>query len=94
MARKSHKMSLFTLIMISSAFTVSIRNLPTEAETGLHMIFFALIAAIGFFIPVALVSAELATGWPKQGGIYVWVKEAFGDRCGFVSIWLQWNYMI
>ncbi len=94
MAKKSHKMSLFTLIMISSAFTVSIRNLPTEAETGLHMIFFALIAAIGFFIPVALVSAELATGWPKQGGIYVWVKEAFGDRWGFVSIWLQWNYMI
>ena len=94
MAKKSHKMSLFTLIMISSAFTISVRNLPTEAETGMHMIFFALIAAIGFFIPVALVSAELATGWPKQGGIYVWVKEAFGDRFGFVSIWLQWTYMI
>ncbi|MBD3232064.1 amino acid permease [Candidatus Dependentiae bacterium] len=94
MKNKSHKISLFTLIMISSALTVSIRNLPTEAETGMHMIFFALVAAIGFFIPVALVSAELATGWPKQGGIYVWVKEAFGDRWGFVSIWLQWTYMI
>lgn len=94
MARKNHKISLFTLIMISAAFTVSVRNLPTEAETGMHLIFFALVAAIGFFIPVALVSAELATGWPKQGGIYVWVKEAFGDRFGFVSIWLQWNYMI
>ncbi len=94
MTKPSRKMSLFTLIMISSAFTISVRNLPTEAVTGMHLIFFALIAAIGFFIPVALVSAELATGWPKQGGIYVWVKEAFGERWGFVGIWLQWNYMI
>ncbi|MFH1643911.1 MAG: amino acid permease [bacterium] len=94
MAKRSNKMSLFTLIMISSAFTISVRNLPTEAETGMHMIFFALIAAIGFFIPVALVAAELATGWPKQGGIYVWVREAFGDRLGFASIWFQWSYMI
>ena len=91
---RPHKISLFTLIMISSAFVISVRNLPMEAETGMHMIFFGLLAVIGFFIPVALISAELATGWPKQGGIYVWVKEAFGDRWGFVSIWLQWNYMI
>jgi len=92
--KPKHKINLFTLIMISSAIVVSIRNFPTEAETGLHMIFFALVAAIGFFVPVALVSAELATGWPKQGGIYAWVKEAFGDRLGFVGIWLQWTYMI
>ena len=89
-----HKISLFTLMMISSAFVISIRNFPMEAETGLHMIFFGLIAVIGFFLPVALISAELATGWPKQGGIYAWVKQAFGDRFGFVSVWLQWNYMI
>jgi len=88
------KMSLFTLVMISSALTISVRNFPTEAETGMHMIFFALFAAIFFFIPVSLVAAELATGWPKQGGVYVWIKEAFGDRLGFVGIWLQWSYMI
>ncbi len=80
--------------MISSAFVISIRNLPLEAETGFHIIFFALLAAIGFFIPVALVSAELATGWPKQGGVYVWIKQAFGDRLGFAGIWLQWTYML
>jgi amino acid transporter len=37
-----------------------------------------------------LVSAELASGWAKQGGIYVWVKEAFGKKMGFLAIWLQW----
>ncbi|MBW3016215.1 APC family permease [Candidatus Woesearchaeota archaeon] len=88
------KISLFTLVMISSALVISTRNFPTEAETGMHMIFFALVAAIGFFIPVALVSAELATGWPRHGGIFAWLKEAFGERFGFVGSWLQWTYMM
>lgn len=35
-------------------------------------------------------SAELASGWAKQGGIYIWVKEAFGKQTGFLAIWLQW----
>ena len=64
--------------MITGAMIVSARNLPMMAEAGLHVIFFMLIAALCFFASVALVSAELATGWPKQGGVYSWVKEAFG----------------
>src|SRR3990167_3696788 len=35
-------------------------------------------------------SADLASGWPKQGGIYIWVREAFGKKAGFLAIWLQW----
>ena len=48
----------------------------------------------GFFlIPVAFVSAELATGWPPKGhgGIYIRVREALGERWGFVAIWMQWS---
>ena len=88
------KIGYFALTMISSAIVISIRNLPTLAMTGMHMIFFALVAAIFYFIPVAAVSAELATGWPKSGGIYAWIKEAFGGRWGFFAIWLQWTYMV
>ncbi|WEF19679.1 amino acid permease [Microbacterium maritypicum] len=39
-------------------------------------------------MPTALVAAELATGW--KGGIYVWVREALGNRWGFTAVWLQW----
>jgi putative glutamate/gamma-aminobutyrate antiporter len=49
-----------------------------------------LLAALVFFLPVSLVSAELATGWPKSGGVFAWVKEAFGHRTGFLAIWLLW----
>lgn len=76
--------------MITVGSVDSIRNLPATALFGSQLIFFFLLGALFFLIPCALVSAELASGWPKQGGIYVWVKQAFGERVGFLAIWLQW----
>lgn len=80
--------------MSNVAIMASLRNLPLIAEFGWSSIFFFLIVGIGFLIPCALVSAELATGWPKSGGIYVWVREAFGDRWGFFAIWMQWVHNV
>ena len=88
------KISVFKITMVTAAFIVSVRNLPMLASTGLSMIFFSLLAVITFLIPTALVSAELATGWPEKGGVYAWVREAFGERFGFLAIWLQWIQMI
>jgi len=93
MAHPQHKIGAFTLIMITSALIMTMRNMPMMAATGMQMIFFNLIAAFAFLVPVALVSAELATGWPECG-IYVWVKEAFSPRLGFLAVWLQWSQSI
>jgi len=93
MTNTQHKIGAFTLIMITSALIMTMRNMPMMAATGMQMIFFNLIAAFAFLVPVALVSAELATGWPECG-IYVWVKEAFGPRLGFLAVWLQWSQSI
>lgn len=76
--------------MINVATIGVVKNWPLIAENGFVSVFFLLIAALLFFIPVALVSAELATGWPERGGVFLWVKEAFGHRAGFLAIWLQW----
>lgn len=76
--------------MITVGSVDSIRNLPATALFGSQLIFYFIFGAIFFLIPTALVSAELASGWAKQGGIYVWVKQAFGMRMGFLAIWLQW----
>ncbi len=82
--------NVFVLAMLSLAVVVSLRNLPLTAEYGLSAIFFYAAACICFMIPYALVSAELASGWPKAGGVFIWVKEALGQRWGFLAIWLQW----
>lgn len=83
-------LNVFVLAMLSLAVVISLRNLPLTAEYGLGSIFFYCVAALIFMIPYALVSAELASGWPKAGGVYIWVREALGDRWGFFAIWMQW----
>jgi putative glutamate/gamma-aminobutyrate antiporter len=76
--------------MINVAAIGSVKNWPPIAEYGFASVFFLLFSTLIFFIPVSLVSAELATAWPKTGGVFVWVKEAFGHRAGFLAIWLLW----
>ena len=78
------------LAMINVAAIGSVKNWPTMAEYGFASVFYMLLATLIFFLPTALVSAELATGWPKSGGVFAWVKEAFGHRLGFLSIWCLW----
>jgi len=81
----------FTLVMINvAAVGGGVKNWPVLAVFGLASIAYIVLAALVFVIPVSLVSAELATGWPKAGGVFAWVKEAFGHRMGFLAIWLQW----
>lgn len=94
MTHNKKVLGFFQLVMINVIAVDSIRSLPFAAEYGLSLVFFYLLAAIGFFIPSALVSAELGTGWPTTGGIYVWVREAFGKKMGFVVIWLNWIYNV
>ncbi len=85
-------LSVFTLVMINVIAVDSLRTVPITAKLGLSLVSYYLFAAIAFFIPVALVSAELATSYPRNGGIYIWIREAFGQRTGFAVIWLQWIY--
>ena len=87
-------LNVFILGMINVSMMLSLRSLPLISEFGLSSLFYFFIVAIFFLIPCALVSAELATGWPKAGGVYIWVREALGDRWGFFSIWMQWVHNV
>ncbi|HSX11894.1 MAG TPA: amino acid permease [Rhabdochlamydiaceae bacterium] len=83
-------LGIFTLAMINVAAICAIRNLPTIAESGFTSLFYLLLASLIFFIPSALVCAELASAWAKAGGVFAWIKEAFGHKTGFLAIWLLW----
>ena len=87
-------LSVFSLVMINVIAVDSLRTLPISAALGFPLVFFYIPAALLFFIPIGLVAAELATTYPQTGGIYIWVREAFGLRAGFTTIWLQWIYNV
>ena len=91
MAGPAATISIFTLAIMNIVAVVSLRGLPSEAEYGLSSIFYYLFAAVVFLIPVSLVAAELATGWPEKGGVFRWVGEAFGPRWAFVAMFMLWT---
>ena len=72
----------------------SLRNLPLVAHYGYASAFFYLLVAVIFLLPAALISAELATGWNRTGGVYIWVREAFGPGWGFFAVWMQWIHNV
>jgi amino acid transporter len=87
---KKYALTVLSLTLLTVGSVDSIRNLPATALFGSQLIVFFVLGALCFLIPTALVSAELASAWPKQGGVYIWIKAAFGKRAGFMAIWLQW----
>jgi len=80
--------------MLNLSVMASLRNLPIVSEYGFGSAFFYLLVALVFLFPAALISAELATGWSETGGIYIWVKEAFGPWWGFFAVWMQWIHNV
>jgi len=89
------KISLLPLVLLVVAAIDSIRNLPAAALFGSSLIFFFIFSAIVFLIPISLVAAEFSSRYPEEGGVFHWVRHAFGERAALLAIWLQWiNTMV
>lgn len=84
------KISFFALILLIISAIDSNRNLPSSAIFGSPLIFFFLFSAVFFLFPSTLIAAELSATFPEEGGIYHWVRAAFGEKMGMLAIWLQW----
>jgi putative glutamate/gamma-aminobutyrate antiporter len=91
---KKTVITMLTFAIMNVTTIVSLRGLPSQAEYGLTSIFYYVFAAVVFLIPTALVAAELASAFPKQGGVFRWVGEAFGPRWGFAAIYYQWQAIV
>ena len=94
------KIKLFDLILMSVSTLYGIRWIAksTAASFGLGLAAIPswLVFAVLFFIPQALMCAELASRYSDKsdGGLYIWVKEALGEKYGFMSAWLNWTSKI
>ncbi|HVT62831.1 MAG TPA: APC family permease [Legionellaceae bacterium] len=89
---KRNHLGPFALIMMAIISVDSLRNLPIAAQYGFSLLFFYAIAGLFFFLPLTWVTNRLAIQYPKTGGSYVWIREAYGHRYGHFAICLQWLY--
>jgi amino acid transporter len=69
---------------------VSLRWIPRSARIGPPALLLWVLAALAFFLPLALALTELSRRHPEQGGLYAWVRRAFGPVHGFVCGWCLW----
>jgi amino acid transporter len=61
------------------------------AASGPGMTFLLLVITPVFWgVPLLFMAAELSSALPIQGGLYQWVKTAFGEFWGFQAGWWWW----
>lgn len=87
-------LGILPLAFINLALFGLVHNWSLIAEYGAVTFVFFLIAILVFFIPSAFVTAELASSFRHEGGVYTWIKEAFGPKAAFTISWLLWIQII
>ena len=85
------KISTFGFFAMTASMVMTVYEYPVFAQSGFATLFYAIVAGVFWFIPVALISAEFASVklWPKEG-IFSWVSKTLGNRLGFLAIFFQW----
>lgn len=89
------KIGLWDLVFMNVSALFGIRWIAKSTASsfglGLGAIPMWVIFSFIFFLPTALLCAELAATYPRDGGLYEWVKEAYGEKWGFMVSWLNWT---
>lgn len=85
------KFRLFDAILGTVCLTLVCESVMPTAAIGNTQYFWWILLLIGFCVPYGMISAELGTTYPSEGGMYDWVKRAFGPKwAGRVA----WNYWV
>jgi glutamate:GABA antiporter len=82
--------NLITWVALAFITVGSVGNLgstPPLAVLGLASVSLYILPAILFLLPVSLVAAELASGWP--GGVYNWVEQGISAPMGLLAVWCE-----
>ncbi|MFS7256279.1 amino acid:proton antiporter [Carnobacterium divergens] len=95
MGKPKKKFKLFDAVLMSVCVVLVVESAAPSAAIGASQFFWWILLLVLFFIPYGFVSAELGTTYDDEGGIYDWVKKAFGRKWGGRVAWFYWiNYPI
>lgn len=88
---KKKKFKLVDAILGTVCLTLVCESVMPTAAIGNTQYFWWIFLLIAFCLPYGMITAELGTTYPSEGGMYDWVKRAFGPKwAGRVA----WNYWI
>ncbi|MDR3307864.1 MAG: APC family permease [Coriobacteriales bacterium] len=84
------KFSLFNAILMVICVVFVAEAAPAVASMGNSQYIWWLLLIILFLVPYGLISSELSTAFPDDGGLYDWVRLAFGKKWGTRVSWYYW----
>ncbi len=88
---KKKKFKLFDAILATVCITLVAESVMPTAAIGNSQYFWWIFLIVAFCIPYGMISAELGTTYQSEGGMYDWVKRAFGPKW---AARVAWNYWI
>lgn len=78
------------IIFLIVAAVVSIEVLGQVSSFGGQTFTWALVLAVFFLVPYGLMFAEIGSTFTDEGGVYVWVRRAFGRPMAAIASLLTW----
>ncbi len=88
---KKKKFRLVDAILGTVCLTLVCESVMPTAAIGNTQYFWWIFLLLCFCLPYGMITAELGTTYPSEGGMYDWVKRAFGPKwAGRVA----WNYWV
>jgi amino acid transporter len=80
----------FDILFFLICTLVGVDTLGAVASNGPQAFTWLIFLAVLFFIPYALLTAELGTAFPEEGGPYIWTRLAFGRGVAAVNSLVYW----
>ncbi|MDR1014026.1 MAG: APC family permease [Coriobacteriales bacterium] len=84
------KFRLLDAVLAAVCIILVVEAAAPSAAIGNSQYFWWLLMLVAFFLPYGLVSAELGTTYTGEGGLFDWVKRAFGRKWGSRVAWYYW----
>lgn len=88
--KEKKKFRLFDAVLMAVVVILVVESAAPAAAIGSSQFFWWGLLLVLFFLPYGLISAELGTTYDDEGGIYDWVKKAYGRRWGGRVAWFYW----
>jgi amino acid transporter len=80
----------FDLVLFTACAIVGLDSVAYAAEAGAQVITWLVISLIVFLLPYGMLTAELGSAFPVEGGPYEWAKMGFGRLAGAITAVLYW----
>ncbi|SHO44253.1 APC family permease [Anaerocolumna xylanovorans] len=84
------KFRLFDAILAVICVVFVAEAAAPVAAIGNSQYFWWIFLIITFLLPYGLIASELGTTYNSEGGLYDWIKKAFGAKWGGRASWYYW----